>query len=412
MLPVWGREFRDYADFPHEVTVLSGNMNKRMKALGELAQVKDALQVAVVNYEGARTEQLYKALRAWKPDMVICDESQKIKGPSTKQSKAMHSLGRLAKYRLILTGTPVTASPMDFFSQYKFLDPDIFGTSYYAFRNRYAEMGGYENRQVVGYKNKDELVRKAHSIAYRVTKEEALDLPDWVDQEMYCQLEPKANRYYQELLSLSVAMIEEDKSQGQLVAQNILTRLLRLQQLTGGFVPQDDGSDKVIQVSKAKLELLRDILGDILEAGKKVVIFTRFVPEITAISGIAKEFVGEAGYHIISGAVDMEGRERAVQEFQNNPDVKVCIAQIQTAGLGLTLTAADTAIFYSMDFSFANYDQCKARLHRIGQKNKVTYIHLLAQGTVDEKVYNVLKEKKSVADDIVDNWKSYFKEGE
>ena len=146
--------------------------------------------------------------------MIIADESQKIKGPSTKQSKGMHRLGEVAKYKLILTGTPVTASPMDFFSQYKFLDPDIFGKSYYAFRNRYAVMGGYKNKQVVGYQNKDELIRKAHSIAYRITKAEALDLPETVDQELYCSLEHKANQYYQEMVNFNVAQIEAENKQG------------------------------------------------------------------------------------------------------------------------------------------------------------------------------------------------------
>lgn len=412
VLPVWQREFKDYADYPHDVRVLNSSIEKRIAALAGFSD--DVLQVAVINYEAVWREEMFKALRKWRPDMIISDESQKIKGPSTKQSKGMHRLGEVAKYKLILTGTPVTASPMDFFSQYKFLDPDIFGKSYYAFRNRYAVMGGYKNKQVVGYQNKDELIRKAHSIAYRITKAEALDLPETVDQELYCSLEHKANQYYQEMVNFNVAQIEAENKQGrQIVATNVLTRLLRLQQITGGFLPRDDNSGKQIQVSSAKLNLLQDILEDLLNAGKKVVIFARFIPEITAIKNIARKIAGDNGYHAITGAVSMEDRGKAVEEFQNNPDVRVCIAQIQTAGLGITLTAADTGIFYSMDFSFANYDQAKARIHRIGQRNKVTYIHLLAQGTVDEKVYSVLKQKKSVADDVVDNWRQYFRvEGE
>ena len=408
VLPVWQREFKDYADYPHDVRVLNSSIEKRIAALAGFPD--DVLQVAVINYEAVWREEMFKALRKWHPDMIIADESQKIKGPSTKQSKGMHRLGEVAKYKLILTGTPVTASPMDFFSQYKFLDPDIFGKSYYAFRNRYAVMGGYKNKQVVGYQNKDELIRKAHSIAYRITKAEALDLPETVDQELYCSLEHKANQYYQEMVNFNVAQIEAENKQGrQIIATNVLTRLLRLQQITGGFLPRDDNSGKQIQVSSAKLNLLQDILEDVLGAGKKVVIFARFIPEIHAIEDVARKIAGDNSYYAITGAVGMEDRGKAVEEFQNNPAVKICIAQIQTAGLGITLTAADTGIFYSMDFSYANYDQAKARLHRIGQQNKVTYIHLLAQGTVDEKVYNVLKQKKSVADDVVDNWRQYFR---
>lgn len=411
VLPVWQREFKDYADYPCEVKILIGKMEKRVEALFDFSD-ENVLQAAVINYESVWRGDMFTALQEWKPEMIVCDESQKIKGPGTKQSRALHKLGDIGttKYKLILTGTPVTNSPMDFFSQYKFLDPDVFGKSYYAFRNRYAVMGGYRDKQIVGYRYMDELVRKAHSIAHRVTKDEALDLPERVDQELYCELEHKAMRYYQEMLRHNIIEIEEEKEQkGRVEAANVLARLLRLQQITGGFVPRDDDPQKKIQVSKVKLDLLKDVLNDLLESGKKVVIFARFLAEIAAIEDVLRKLVGNGGHRVVTGAVNMEARGTAVEEFQNNPDVKVFVAQIQTAGLGITLTAADTAIFYSMDFSYANYEQAKARLHRIGQRNKVTYIHLLAQDTVDEKIYNVLKKKKSVVDDVVDNWRKYFK---
>jgi len=198
VLPVWQREFRDYADYPHEVRLLrGGSMDKRIEMLAAFPE--DALKIAAINYESVWREEMFKALLKWQPDMIICDESQKIKGPSTKQSKGLHKLGEIAKYKLILTGTPVSNSPMDFFSQYKFLNPNIFGRSFWAFRSRYAVMGGYKKKQVVGYQNKAELVRKAHSIAYRVTKAEALDLPETIDQELYCKLEPQAAKHYNDM---------------------------------------------------------------------------------------------------------------------------------------------------------------------------------------------------------------------
>ena len=137
-----------------------------------------------------------EALIAWRPDMIICDESQRIKTPGARQSKAMARLGTIARYRMILTGTPVSQGPLDFYSQYRFLDRNIFGTSYYAFRARYALMGGYENRQVIGYQNLDDLVQKAHTVAFRCRKEDCLDLPEQVDQVMYCELEKDARRVY------------------------------------------------------------------------------------------------------------------------------------------------------------------------------------------------------------------------
>ncbi len=401
VLPVWQREFRDYADYPHEVRLLrGGSMDKRIEMLAAFPE--DALKIAAINYESVWREEMFKALLKWRPDMIICDESQKIKGPSTKQSKGLHKLGEIAKYKLILTGTPVSNSPMDFFSQYKFLNPNIFGRSFWAFRSRYAVMGGYKNKQVVGYQNKAELVRKAHSIAYRVTKAEALDLPETIDQELYCKLEPQAAKHYSDMKKHNVAEIEAEE---QIIATNVLTRLLRLQQITGGFLPKGEDTDKQVQVSKAKLSLLADVLEDLIGAGKKVVIFARFRAEIAEIEKIVSK-LGE--YRAITGSVLADERGQAVEDFQKDPMVKTFIAQIQTAGLGITLTAADTGIFYSLDFSYANYEQAKARLHRIGQVSKVTYLHLLAQDTVDERVYDVLKQKKSVVDDVVDNWRKYF----
>lgn len=400
VVPVWALEFDTHADFPHSVLLLEGSVTKRQNALQGWDSPPGVLQVAVINYEA--TWRMEDALRGiYAPDMVVCDESQRIKTPTAKQSRFAHRIGREAKYKLALTGTPVTQGALDFFSQYKFLDPSIFGSSYYAFRGRYAVMGGFENRQVVGYKNMPELIKKAHSIAFRVTKAEALDLPEFTDQVLYCNLEPKALSTYRQLKKESVAQLSSERF---LTAANVLSKLLRLSQLTGGFL--GDGEGGVEQVSKAKLTLLEEIVSDLLSSGKKVIVFARFLPEIAAIKKMLEK--AGIGYEWIAGEVKMSDRGDAVKRFQIDPECRVFVAQIQSAGLGITLTAADTAIFYSLDYSFANYDQARARLHRIGQKNMVTYIHLVARGTVDEKVLAALKSKKSVADEIVDNWGQYF----
>lgn len=395
---VWQDEFEKFADFPYTMLVLDGPVKKRIERLQEFKG--EGLLVVVINYEA--TWRMEDELRKWEPDMIIADESQRIKTPSAQQSKAMHRLGKIAKYRMILTGTPVTQGPLDFFSQYKFLDPTIFGNSYYAFRARYAVMGGYENRQVVRYQNLPELIEKAHSIAFRVTKAEALDLPEQIDQIRYCELEPKAARIYEQMRKECIAELENEKV---VTAANVLSKLLRLQQITGGFL--GDGEGGVQKVSTAKLEVLREILEDVvLDSDKKLVIFARFRPEITAIEKLLQDL--QIRYECITGDVDMSARGEKVRSFQTDPGVKVFIAQLQTAGLGITLTAADTAVFYSLDFSFANYDQARARLHRIGQKNNVTNIHIIAKGTVDEKVMKALSKKKSLADLVVDGWRQVF----
>jgi len=395
VVPVWPKEFAIHAAFPHEVKCLEGSTVKRAEILRAWRPDPDHLQVAVINYEA--TWRMEEALIAWRPDMIICDESQRIKTPGARQSKAMARLGTIARYRMILTGTPVSQGPLDFYSQYRFLDRNIFGTSYYAFRARYALMGGYENRQVIGYQNLDDLVQKAHTVAFRCRKEDCLDLPEQVDQVMYCELEKDARRVYDQLVRESVAELSEENI---VMAPNVLSRLLRLSQMTGGYLRVDE---QTTLVSKAKMGLLEETLDDLIEAGKKVVVFARFVPEIEAIVKMLEK--KKVAHGLIYGATPMDARGEMVESFQTDPAVKVFVAQVQTAGLGITLHAADTAIFYSLDYSFANYDQCRARIHRIGQKNNCTYIHLVAKDTVDAKVLTALGEKKSLADQVVDRWR-------
>ena len=392
---VWEEEFGKFADFDYQIKVLEGSAYKKAEMLRNLFGNK--LQVAVVNYESCW--RMEKEIADWKPDMIICDESSKIKNPQAKQSKALHRLGKKSKHNIILTGTPVTNNPLDFFSQYKFLDEDIFGGSYYAFRSKYAVMGGYGNYQVVGYKNLQELTEKAHKIAFRITKKEALDLPEQVDTNRYIELEPKARAIYNQVERDSFAELDS----GDLSTPNVLTKLLRLSQITGGYV-KNEFNDIAEQVSSAKLNELEDIVDQCMEANKKLVVFARFIPEIDAIAKMLR--TKKIKYSMIRG--DVKDRASEVDKFQNDNETKVFIGQLQTTGMGLTLTAADTAVFYSLSYNFADYEQAKARIHRIGQKNTCTYIHLVAKNSIDEKVLDALSKKKNIADLVVDNWRSLF----
>lgn len=403
IISVWEKEFVKFADYDYFVeSIVGSTMSKRKEKLKSLCH-KKGLQVAVINYEA--TWRMEKELNIYKPDIIICDESQKIKNPSASQSKTLHRLGVKAKYKIILTGTPVQNSPMDVFSQWKFLDPNIFGVSFYAFRNRYAVMGGYYNHQIIKYKNMNELTSKAHSVAYRITKEEALDLPEQIFLNRYCELETTARKAYDTVMKESYAELVD----GEITATNILTKLMRLSQIAGGHVKDDEGRMQVI--SKGKLNELKDIMEDvIIDNKKKLVVFARFIPEIESIKQLAEEMKVEYSY--ITGEIKTDERGKMCDDFQNNDNIKLFIAQIQTAGLGITLTAADTAVFYSLDFNYANYSQAIARTHRIGQKNICTYINLISTETVDEKIIKALECKEDIAKNIVDNWREYFKKGE
>lgn len=401
IMRVWEREIRRTAAFPCETVVLDKGTKRNKQRLQEFtkrktnALSKPRLKVVIVNYES-----VWRIDEGWdlyKPDLIIADESQKIKNRKAKQSRFMHFLGRMARYKMILTGTPVTQGPLDFWSQYKFLDTSIFHRNYYAFRNKYAVMGGYENKQVVGYRHLDELTRRAHSIAYRVTKEQALDLPEKIFQDRYCRLPEKAMREYKRMVREDLALIEN----GKITAQNVLTRMLRLSQITGGHVTTEDGTHYKLHDAKVN-ELM-----DILEETKKCVVFVRFVHEIKGI--IERLEDAEIDYEAIWGDVPYWRREEAIQRFQTDSDCRVMIAQMQVAGLGITLTAASTAVFYSLSYSYADYEQCCARIHRIGQHYPCNYIHLIAENTVDERILDIVKRKGSMAQLVVDDWKKLLK---
>lgn len=390
---VWEEEFSKFADFDYKLAILKGNAAKKTELLQKMQG--HSLQVAVVNYESVW--RIEPQIKSWKPDMIICDESHKIKTHNTVTSKSLHSLGEKASYRLILTGTLITNKSIDVFSQYKFLEPQIFGKSFYTFRNRYFDMVGYGNHVPVLKKSMEsELKEKIHSIAFKATKSECLDLPETTDMVRYIELEPNAMNIYKHLVRDSFAEL----SRGEVTATNILTKILRLSQLTGGFLGDDVGK-KVPQISKAKLAALEDIVDKMASSGKKLVVIARFVPEIEAITDLLSK--KKLKFSVITGNV--KNRSKQIEQFQNDSDVLVFVGQIATAGLGITLTAASTMVFYSMDYSMSNFEQTKARIHRAEQQKNCTYIYLIAKGTVDEKVLITLQNKANLAKNLIDEYR-------
>lgn len=399
VVPVWPMEFKEYADFPVTVQPLNEKYSTVKKA-EIIKHWKDGegLQVIVTNYQSVW--RILDDLLKWKPQMVVLDESQNIKNHGSKQSKACHAFRRTADHRMILTGTPVTQAPTDFFSQYKFLQPSIFGESFVRFREEYCVMGGWEGKQIVGYKDLAKLAAKAHSIAFRVLKKDCLDLPDMLDEVEYCYKDACAQAY-KKMKDEMVLLLEENEA----TAAIVITQMLRLQQITGGFLPvvnKETQEKLVLSVGSEKLTLLKETLEDLLPLGKKVVIFARFRAEIDAISDLLSDL--ETHHVILDGRTKDAGQ--VVETFQKNPQCMAIVAQIQAGGAGITLHAADTMIFYSMDFSYANYEQAKARIHRIGQKNNCTYIHLVMEGTIDETILAAVQQKRNIADLVVDQMKN------
>jgi SNF2 family DNA or RNA helicase len=398
IMNVWEDEFFKFADFDYQLTVPEGDTQRKAQTIDGL-KATDFLQVVVLNYESVW--RLEETMLKWDADLIVCDESSKIKNPKAQCSKTLHKLGKKSRYNVILTGTPVVNNPLDFFSQYKFLDDQIFGGSFYPFRAKYAIIGGYGNHQIVGYKNLDELVGKAHSIAYRVKLTDAVDMPDTEDREIYINLEPNAARLYRQMERESYIELMS----GEVDGRNVLTKLLRLSQITGGYVTNMERNAQ--QVSSAKLEALEDIVDSCEEEHRKVVVFVRYLPEIEAI----RRMLVKKGikYSLVCG--DVKDRATEVARFQEDEDCLVFVGQLATTSMGLTLTSSCVAVFYSLDFSFANYQQSRARIFRIGQKNKCIYIHLIAKNTVDELTMKALKRKESLAKLVVDNPKQILSGG-
>ena len=405
---VWPAEYRRFADFPHRVTMLLGSRDKRLEALKRLKVMRDdgsALCVAVINYES--TWRLQKELTTFGADMIVCDESQRIKSPTAQQSKAVHRLGDLACYRMILTGTPIQNDTRDLWSQYRFLAPDVFGKSYYAFVNRYAVLGGYGNHQYLGPRNLDELTRKAHSIAYRVTKSECLDLPEKMYDDRAVELEDEALALYRRVQKESYAVLDGGQ---EVTAGIVLTKLLRLQQITGGFLTDDDGQCQ--NVSTAKLDAAEDIVRSLcVDEGKKLVIFARFRAELDALMERIGHVLGKEIQAVcIMGDVPLKRRGEIVAQFQEDPATRVFVGQIDACAEGITLTAADTVLYYSVNWNLAKYMQSQDRIHRIGQRNACTYLHLVVPGTIDHKIQDALRKKEDLAKTVVDKWRALLGE--
>lgn len=394
VVSVWPREFDRHAAVPVAVSSLDdGAIADRFRTLEQaraLAAVRQQPFVAVLNYEAAwRMEGLLNL--DW--EAVVLDESHKIKAPGGKAALFCSRLGDRVPFRLCLTGTPLPHSPLDAYAQYRFLDKGIFGTSFVAFRSRYARMGGYGNHQVIGWQNQDELHQKMYSIAFRVQAKDVLDLPEVLDETRTCRLSTYAMGLYRELKTDFVAGLGD----GTITASNALTRLLRLQQLTSGWAKPDrrinsEEASPPIQVDQAKQELLADLLDD-LASTEPIVVFCRFHHDLDAVHTVT-EALGRV-------SLELSGRRNDLAAWQTPDGPPILAVQIQSGGVGIDLTRAAYTVFYSLGFSLGEYLQARARTHRPGQTRTTRYFHLLAERTVDAQVYRALQDRQDVIESIL-----------
>ena len=359
------------------------------------------LQIFIMNVEALSTRKgldfAHQFLNVRKALFAV-DESTTIKNPQAKRTKNIIQLSTLGKYRRILTGSPVTKSPLDLYTQCAFLDPYLLDfTSYYAFRNRYAEMrtanfGGRSVQVVAGYKNLAELSETLKSFSYRVLKEDCLDLPSKTYMKRIIQLTPEQKRVYQEMKATALATLN-----GKMVTtMNVITQLMRLQQITCGHFKADD--DSIQNIKNNRITELMDVLEEI---EGKAIIWAHWRHDIdTIVESIEDKYPGAVVTYY--GDTTTEDRQKAIKKIQD-PESKVrfLVGTPQTGGYGITLTGASTMIYYSNGYDLEKRQQSEARIDRIGQKKPMTYIDILAEDTIDEKIVKSLRKKVNIATEIM-----------
>jgi SNF2 family DNA or RNA helicase len=385
-------------DVPHRVIRWVSSPNKKQKQ--ELNSIKDAysgLTIFVMNVEAFSTVKgqnagIWLANKLGKFGLIAIDESTTIKNHKAKRTKSLMKIAAGFSYRRLLTGSPVTKSPLDVYSQCEFLRPGLLGyDSYWAFQSRYAvvkkqNMGGRSFTQVVGYRNLDELTDRIDRYSYRVLKKDCLDLPEKTYTARYIPLTKEQKMMYERIQREALMLFDD----GEMVtAPAVITQLLRLQQVLSGHIKTDEG--KIVTFPTKRMDALEEIME---EHNGKAIIWSRFRYDIQAIVLTLQKKYGKhsaAGYF---GDTGDEERNDIVRNFQDpNHPLKYFIGNPATAGYGLTLTEADLVVYYANDFNLETRIQSEDRAHRIGQKNPVTYVDLICEGTIDEKIVKSLRAK-------------------
>ena len=374
---------------------------KQQFKLNSLFKSEIDLHILIMNVEAFSTKKgvafAEKFLLSHNTLMAI-DESTTIKTPTAKRTKAIVKLGEIAKYRRILTGSPVTKSPLDLYKQCEFLDPWLLDhSSNYTFRTRYAIMrsanfNGRSVQIVVGFKNLEELSEKLKPFSYRILKDDCLDLPPKTFMKRVIQLTPEQNKVYQQMKQLALAELNGKR----ITTVNVITQLMRLQQITCGHFKADDGS-----LQEIKNNRITELMDLIEEIEGKAIIWAHWRHDIaTIVREIEKEYPGSVMTYY--GDTTIDDRQKAIKEIQN-PESKVrfLVGTPQTGGYGLTLTGASTMIYYSNGYDLEKRKQSEARIDRIGQKKPMTYIDILAEDTVDEKIVKALRKKENIATQIM-----------
>ena len=365
---------------------------------------QERLKIVLMNVEALSTKKgamfADKFLKCNKVLFAI-DESTTIKNHKAKRTKTVLALSEHAKCRRILTGMPVTKNPMDLFTQCNFLDPDLLGySSFYAFQGRYADTirrkgagGFHEYNHIIGYRNLDELEKTLKKFSYRVLKQDCLDLPDKIYTTRVIQLTEQQKKLYLQMKRFALAELKGRT----MTSFNVLTQVMRLHQIICGFMKTDEG--RIIDVENTRVQELLNVLD---ETEGKAIIWCTYRHNILSLKDILKEKYGELSTDTLFGDTPDKKRMTLVERFQDKESpFRFLVGNPQTGGRGITLTAANTVIYYSNGYDLEIRLQSEDRAHRIGQTNKVLYVDIVAEKTVDEKIIKALKSKINIAKEIM-----------
>lgn len=419
----WVEEFQTHLDPRFPLDIFMWEAKTRHKAEPWVLSVPPGerkLRVLIMNIEAMSSEvgaNLAKLFLSKHTCFFTVDESSKIKSAAAARTKRVISLGKLAAFKRILSGTPVTQGPLDLFTQLAFLDKGILGFStFYGFRARYALLGGFQGKQVVAYQYLDELKAKVDAAAFRVLKVDCLDLPPKVYEKRVIELTQEQRAIYEQLDQAMTAEVQaEIQQQGGArqmtgaIIMHVITKVMRMQQVVGGFLTVDANEDLDIPKSKPlpipggnpKLDALLEILEECAD-DQRVIIWARFRPELVLIAATLRQKYGDDTVVEFHGGVEDHIRQQGRRDFQDTSTrVRFLVGQPQAGGIGTTFTAANLMVYYSNEYSLETRLQSEDRFHRIGQEaEKCTIIDIVAKNTWDSKIVGALRAKKKLADVI------------
>lgn len=419
----WEMALSDFVSAPRSSYIVRsiGNRVSTKEAKDQLVKLQAYESKGVflmINYE--KVAKLERELKKFNPDMVIMDESHKLKSRTSQVSSSVFRISQRAKSRLLLTGTPIANDYQDIFMQFKIMDPEIFGTRWADFRDRYVQLGGYMGKQIVGYRNKDELRQIIAENSYRVKLRDCIDLPPLEKIYLSCSLSPKARKYYEEIRSNLFTEVWSDQDLSRKSLKKVLrdnqieycshesymelllsakpflettcemaiTKLIRLHQICGGFLTLDSG--EIVQVDNSKLNLLQETMTQ-----EPTIIFCQYVAEIELVVKALQEKYKVASYR------DPRKRDQVYLDFLEGK-LDVIVSQINSGSMGLNLQRANRIIFYSWNYEYSSYDQAIERIERPGQDRAMEVIHLVVEDSIDEDILRIIKHKEARANQLLE----------